>query len=345
MSSIIGTLPKVDLYCRLSGAMDLDFLGLLANEMDLPEGTDADALKAKVAFSDPSGLAKALQWSGALLSRPGAWELAGRRMGEKLIEDNVVHAEVHVDPTAGGVSTVEVLDALDRGLENALEESEDAFLSWAFILEAQRGGDVGAFTETLESVLHVRPPRFSAIALMGDETLPAAPWEPVFETAESRGLGRIVQAGLSGGARQVREAVDLGATRLLHGLRAERDEDLTRHLRAHRLPVVVAPALEVRCGRARSLATHPMDKMKEAGLFVTPASGASGIIETSLSDQFELLSRHLKWRLDDMRNATARAIEAAGIDARLRFMLARAVENWRHRPKLTPGPTDDGYSL
>ncbi len=345
MSSIIGTLPKVDLYCRLAGTLDLEFLGLLAAEQDLPEGSDIDALRAAVAFSDPAGLNKALAWASALLTRPGSWELAGRRLGQKLIEDNVVHAEIHVDPVPGGVAALEVLEALDRGLEDALEEAEDAFLSWGFVLEARRELDPGAFQESMENVLHARPPRFVAIALMGDETSPAKPWAPVFQAAESRGLGRIAQAGLSGGARQVREAIDLGATRLLHGLRSERDEKLALHLRAHRLPVVVTPELEVRCGRSRDLAHHPWDRMKEAGLFITAASGAGGIMEMPLSAQFESISRHLKWRLDDMRNATARAIEAACIDARLRFTIARAVENWRHRPKLTPGPTDDGYSL
>ena len=345
MSSIIATLPKVDLYCRLAGALDVEFLGLLAAECDLPEGNDEAALRKALSFADPAQFEAVMDWASGLLRRPGAWERAGHRIGNKLIADNVVHAELYVDVGPGGVEAVAALEALDRGLVEALEEDEDAFLSWGFVLQARRGGDVGAFTSLLSTVLEANLPRFVAIALLGDEDLPAAEWAPVMELAKTHSLGRIVQAGFSGGNRQVQEAIDMGASRLLHALRADRDDGLALHLRAHRLPVVVAPELEVRCGRSRSLDKHPLARMREAGLFVVAASGAPGIMEVALSDQFELLSRHMKWRLDEMRNATARAIEAACIDARLRFTIARAVENWRHRPKLTPGPTDDGYSL
>lgn len=345
MSSIIATLPKVDLYCRLAGALDVEFLGLLAAENDLAEGTDEALLRKTLSFSDPAQFEAAMAWVSGLFKRPGAWERAGRRIGDKLIQDNVVHAELYVDVGPGGVDAVTAMEALDRGLVEALEEDEDAFLSWGFVIEARRGGDVAAFTKVLNAVLEANLPRFVAIALLGDEDVAAAQWAPVMEMARTHSLGRIVQAGFGGGNRQVTEAIDMGASRLLHTLRGDRDEKLALHLRAHRLPVVVAPELEVRCGRSRSLAQHPLARMREAGLFVIAASGAPGVMEVSLSEQFELLSRHMKWRLDEMRNATARAIEAACIDARLRFTIARAVENWRHRPKLTPGPTDDGYSL
>lgn len=343
--SVIATLPKVDLYCRLAGALDVGFLGSLAAEADLPEGADVATLAKALEFTNPKEFEAVLRWTGGLLRRTGAWERAGHRMGQILIDDNVVHAELHIDPSVGGVDAVAALEALDRGLCEALEESEEAFLSWVFVLEARRGADVAAFASQLQTVIAASLPRCRAIALLGDETVAAADWAPVIAQAKAHGMGCIIQAGLGGGSREIWEAIELGATRLLHALRADRDEEQALHLRAHRLPVVVAPELEYRCGRCRTRGHHPLGRLRDAGIFVTPASGAPGIMQVALSDQFELLSRHQKWRLDEMRNATARAIEAACIDARLRFMIARAVENWRHRPKLTPGPTDDGYSL
>lgn len=343
--SVIDTLPKVDLFCRLPGALDVDFLSLLAAEADLREGADLEALSLTLAFDDPVGMERAVAWAATLLRRPGHYRLAGRHIGQKLIKGNVVHAEIHVGIETGAVALTEALRELDAGLEDAREEQEEAFLSWGLVLEAQRGEAPGALEAAIETVTDDECPHVVAVALMGDESAPLAPYEAAIKRAAALELRLIVQAGLTGGHRAIQEAVDAGARRVLHGLGALRNDDLLLQLRAHRLPVVMAPSLEVRCGRARSHAQHPISRFHEGGVFVTPASGLPGLLASDMSGEFDLLSKHLKWRLDVMRNATARAIEAGFMDPRLRFTIARAVENWRHRPKLTAGPTDDGYSL
>ena len=141
-------------------------------------------------------------------------------------------------------------------------------------------------------------------------------------------------------------ALDLGANRILYGYGALRDGQSLLHLRAHRLPIVVTPSLEEACGKLSSIARHPITKMQDAGLFMTLATGAPGLTGSDMTGELERMSKHLSWRLDAMRNVTGRSIEAAFIVPEGRFTIARAIENWRHRPMLTADNNDDGgYSM
>lgn len=148
-----------------------------------------------------------------------------------------------------------------------------------------------------------------------------------------------------GGKDRVAEALKLGAQRLIGGTAALQDQALVLQLRAHRLPVLLLPTAQVVTGAARSMAQHPLKKMKEAGIFTTIGTGWPTLLGTSLTAEFEALSKHHQWRLDDIRNATTRAVEAAFMGPTLRFQLARTIEIWRHRPFAGPAPKGDSWSL
>ena len=98
-------------------------------------------------------------------------------------------------------------------------------------------------------------------------------------------------------------------------------------------------------GAVRGMSSLPVRKMKDASLFVTVGSGWPTLTGTSLAGELELLAKNHQWRLDDVRNATTRAIEAAFMDATLRFQLARTIEIWRHRPMAPVAGKGDNWSM
>ena len=339
MSTVVATLPKVDLYRSLAGSFEPSFLAELS-------GRPEDDIEAELAFTDVKGMNRALGTAAAMLSSPDVLERAARRLCRKLVDDNVVHAEIHIDPRATGVEVVEAFSAVERGLEEAIEDMPGAFLSWSLVLEGRREGDAKTFAEDFAALLQAHDPKPAAIALVGDESQPLTPFAATLSLAAEHDIGRIIQAGLASGTKAIAEALELGANRVLYGYGALRNDQALLHLRAHRLPIVVTPSLEMACGTLPSIGRHPVTKMQDAGLFMTLATGAPALTGSDMTGELERMSKHLSWRLDAMRNVTGRSIEAAFIEPAGRFTIARAIENWRHRPMLTADNNDDGgYSM
>ena len=80
----------------------------------------------------------------------------------------------------------------------------------------------------------------------------------------------MAHAGEEGPAGYVREALDeLGVERIDHGVRAMEDPDVVARLRRERIPLTVCPLSNVRLKVFDGIAAHPIEAMREAGLFVT----------------------------------------------------------------------------
>jgi adenosine deaminase len=342
MATILDTLPKVDLHCHLDGALPVEGLAHLATLRGLPEGSDADALASRIHCTDTATLETARAWVRDLLTNAEDLTTAGLLLGRRLIDEAVLHAEIVVDPTAYGHTGLhgwEVLAAVGTGLAEATQEREEAFLSWGLLVELRRDVEPDAIAAVLRDVRVEAVPGVAGVVVTGDKgPFPTEAWE----FAKEAGLGRVVVAS---GRVAVAEALQLGAQRIVGAVAAAQDPELVLPLRAHRLPIVACPTAQVLTGSAKSLAAHPMRKMRDAGLFVVIATGWPTLCDTSLPRELEALAKHQGWRLDDARNATTRAIEAGFMDAKLRFHLARTVEIWRHRPMAGPAAKGDNWSL
>lgn len=341
MSTIVATLPKVDLCASLLGSPTVDQFTALMREA----GDDRDVAPL-LAKEGPAGWDAALDLVASVLHKPRQVEAIAYSLAQRMIRDSVVHVEVHVDALRPALGGDVVFDAIERGFERAIDESEDALLSWVIIAEVRRGDDPNAAAAAIAELREAAGERMCGVALSGDEALPIGGLAEVLRGLRAEGMALAVTAGYGGSRRKVEEILALDPSRVVHGHHLPRDEAALLQLRSRRVPVICLPTVETRCGLQRDGAPPSAGRLMEAGLFVTIGSGASGLLGTSMTAELDQVSRVLGWRLEQLRTATARAVEAAFVDPRLRFVIARAVENWRHRPRLTAGGNDDtGYGL
>lgn len=352
MTTAIDTLAKVDLHCHFDGTLSPEILVLLAHQRD--ELLTVTQAKAQMRATDAPTLLAARAWVRAQLRTAADLELAALDLGRRLIRQIVVHIELHVDPLGyPGLTPLEVLSAIERGLTTSVTELDDLFLSWVLVMDLQRsvdGTDAEALVREMAAMRgeYESPiPKLSGVAIAGDneKNLGAGHLRGALAAAKELGLGRVITAGEHGPKDRVAEALDLGAQRIVGGLTALGDANLVLQMRAHRLPVVLLPTEMAATAAVRAMASLPVKKMKDAGLFVTIGSGWPTLLGTTLTGEYEMLAKHHHWRLDDIRNVTTRAIEAAFMDATLRFQLARTIEVWRHRPVAPVPGKGDNWSL
>ncbi|MGH9576565.1 MAG: adenosine deaminase, partial [Terriglobales bacterium] len=95
----------------------------------------------------------------------------------------------------------------------------------------------------------------------------------VFALARDAGLGLTCHAGEAGGGDNVMEALELGVSRIGHGIdimRGSQRETETWIARARErgLHFEVCPSSNVHTGAVRNLEEHPIGRMLDAGLSV-----------------------------------------------------------------------------
>jgi aminodeoxyfutalosine deaminase len=95
---------------------------------------------------------------------------------------------------------------------------------------------------------------------------PLAPYRTAIEIARDGGLGLVPHAGEAAGPESIREALDLGAHRLRHGIRAVDDAELLAELAERRIVLDVCPTSNLRTGLVPDLSVHPLPALHGAGV-------------------------------------------------------------------------------
>lgn len=251
---------------------------------------------------------------------------AAQGMREAWVADGVMHGEVLVDPRQWA-DAIAGLRAIDAGLRAD---------GWSYALVVRVDAP---WPELTEAVADAELSEVRGILTANPATLGAL-WGQV----RAAGWMRLVEANTP---EQIAAALDAGCERVVGcaGLGAKNDGALVAHLRAHRIPVMVSPTAQIQAGHVAGWGQHPLRALHEAGVLTTVGSGWPASVGATLSEELDHISRHLHWRLDDLRSLMARNAESALVAANLRFGLARQIEAWRHRPHAAAPAKGDGWSL
>lgn len=331
----LDTLAKVDLFCYADGAIRPETLVRWIARQTGQELLNAEASRmAKVEKIEQ--IAEKRQWLRSLMTGPDDLTEAMADLARHCIAEVVVHVELVVDlPTLQlpGMTVAQLITALDAGCELAVTERDDVFLSRMLLVEIPCDYTGEQALALVEELVRDAPPNLGGVVLADDpQGRPLDRFAAAMQRAMAADLGRVAVVGDRRDAARVQQALDIGVQRIIGGTIAVQKDDLLTTLRARRVPIVSLPTAQVLGNVVRGWQSHPIRKMKEAGLFTAVGSGWPTWLGMTLSEELEQVSRHQHWRLDDLRNLTTRAIEAAFMAPTLRFQLARTVEVWRHRP-------------
>lgn len=147
---------------------------------------------------------------------------------------------------------------------------------------------------------------FCSIDLYGDERVgDDAEYVPLYRMAKDRGLTLKAHAGELRGADSVRRAVELfDLDAVQHGISAAEDPAVVDYLAKRGTTLNICPTSNVRLGRARSIAAHPVAALYRAGVPVTINTDDRVVFDVSLSEEYLTLYREgvlTAEELDDIR--------------------------------------------
>jgi aminodeoxyfutalosine deaminase len=279
---------KSELHLHLEGSMEAGTL----KELD-PAVTDAE-IALMLDYRDFEGFMRAFVWENRKLRGPADYALVARRLFEKLAREGIGYAEVTL--SAGAVLWKKqdlgvVFDAV--AAEGARARGMGLEVRWILDAVRQWGADAAApVFDFAASHIGSKPDGVVAIGLGGfEEQGPALWFRDLYARARDRGLRLTCHAGETTSAQSVWDALEIGAERIGHGIRAVEDPRLLDHLRERNIPLEVCVTSNVRTGAVSSLREHPLRRLFDAGVPVVLNTDDPALFGCSLAGEFELARR------------------------------------------------------
>jgi adenosine deaminase len=296
LESYLRAAPKAELHVHLEGSVKAATALELArrNGDGLPEDVTA-ILEGRSGYRDFEQFIRVYLAVTRCLRTAEDYERIVFEHAAGLAGQNVRYTEVTFSPSTHalflGVPERVFLDGLARGRRRAAEEL-GVEIRWIFDIVARSADPARYYDYTTAVAIEQGRDGVVALGLVGmGIDREAEAFVPYVERARRAGLHFVPHAGELGGAEQVWAALRvLGAERIGHGVRSWEDPALVAHLATSGIPLEVCPTSNVRLGVYPDLASHPLRRLREAGVRVTVNSDDPALFGTTLEDEVATLA-------------------------------------------------------
>jgi adenosine deaminase len=326
----IIALPKAEIHVHLEGTFEVDDIVRLATEAGSPLPKPRDQL-----LRFDGGLGEFLQFldwvCGLVRTREQLADLA-RRFSHRLAASGTRYADAIINPThwpAWSKQIPQLIDALDAGFTEAEQSGLPPVGLCISLLRTQTADEAAELVNLLAALRH---PRVVALSIDGNEAAAGRTgprFADAFRRAGAAGLKRTVHAGESSGPEGVRDAIELlGADRIDHGVRAIEDASVVTLLAERRIPLGICPSSNLTLGLYQSLAEHPIDRLRRAGVPVSINTDDPALLEITLDDEYAACAAAFDWSDEDVRGIARTSIEASFAPATVKNDLLAELASW-----------------
>jgi aminodeoxyfutalosine deaminase len=271
--------PRAELHVHLEGSVDAETL------LEIDPALSREEIAAATSYADFAGFIQSYIWVNKRLSIPEHYAIVAQRLFERLHQEGVVYAEVTLSTGMmlwKGQEFAPIYDAVQR-------EALRAQFPVRWILDATR--QFGA--EAAKPVFDLAAERVGdgvvAIGLGGFEAGGPALWfKDLYSQARDRGLRLTCHAGETTDAQSIWDALEIGAERIGHGIRAIEDPRLIAHLRETDIPLEISITSNVRTGAVAPLEDHPVRKLFDAGVPIVLNTDDPALFDCTLTSEYQL---------------------------------------------------------
>jgi adenosine deaminase len=290
--------PKAELHLHLEGSVQPATVCALAMRHGV--AITEQEVRQRYAYQDFLEFLETFKWVTSFLRDPDDYALITRDLGEQLLSQQVVYAEVTLSI---GVMLLRKQrpEANFEAILRATEPFAGRGLRINYIFDAVRQFGPEAAGRVLESAKQCASKSIVAFGIGGDELrVPTKELRPVYDQAAELGLHRLIHAGEVGGPEKIREAIELlGVERIGHGIAAMHDPALMDLLADRRIPLEICPQSNIRTGALAlqlrrpdvRIEDHPLAALFRHGIPVVLSTDDPAMFHTTLRDEYENASR------------------------------------------------------
>jgi adenosine deaminase len=123
----------------------------------------------------------------------------------------------------------------------------------------------------------------------------------------------------------------LGADRIDHGVRAIEDDALVNMLAERQIPLGVCPTSNLVLGVYPTIAQHPIERLRAAGVRVSVNTDDPALLGASLIGEYSLCRSAFGWTDDITKTVARTSIEASFAHDHVKGNLLKALDAWQLR--------------
>lgn len=144
---------------------------------------------------------------------------------------------------------------------------------------------------------------------------PTSDYTALFENAAKMGVPYTIHAGEAAGADSVRTAIDMGAVRIGHGIRAASDEELIKLIKDKGICLEMCPTSNRITKAVDDMSDYPLREYIDRGIKVTINTDDLAIVRTDISREFEYAKQLADLTEQEIYHLKCNAAEASFADA------------------------------
>ena len=321
-------LPKVELHLHLEGAMPPALTRALAKEKNIDLHGIFDQAGG-YAFDDFWHFLKVYEAATGVLQGPEDYRRLTLAVLEESAAHGVVYSETFVSPDYCGGGDLAAWRDYVAAMEDAARAAEASFgITLRGIVTCIRHLDPEASKAVARCAAETQGSFITGFGMAGDEKM-AHPQDFAwaFDCAREAGLGITCHAGEWGGPDSVRAALEVAKpSRIGHGVRAIEDAALIYRLAELGTVLEVCPGSNVALGLYPGWKAHPIAQLLEKGLRVTVSTDDPPFFHTTMTSEYENLSKAFGWGPDTFAALNKTALEAAFCDAKTKAKIAKKLD-------------------
>ena len=320
----------IDLHMHLNGSLSAEIVIKLAkkHKIDLPTYDEEELKKLISVPLDCDSLNEYLKCTKlprlVTQTKEGITDAVFMLLDE-LKKQGLIYAEIRFAPQRhrdNGLSQEEVVLAAIEGLKKSKLKAK-------LILCCMRGN--GLEQENLETINLAKKyidGGVGGVDLAGAEALfKTEDYREIFEYAKKLGVPITIHAGEADGPESVIDAINMGATRIGHGIRAIYDKELVKKIIAENIILEMCPSSNFQTKAVLSKEEYPLRKFLDLGVKVTLNTDNKTISSTNLSDEFAFAQKELGLKESEKIVLYKNAIEASFTNQREKQELYKLLES------------------
>lgn len=310
----------IDLHLHLDGSLSAATILKLAKSQNVQLPTDnEEKLKLYLTVDkDCDNLLTYLEKFSLPLSLLQTRE-ALRESAYNLLQDlqakNMKYVELRFAPRLHcqkGLTQEQVCEAVIEGLNLGMEQTT---VKGQLILCWMRGVDGDAKEVYMETILAAEKFLGKGVCgmdLAGAEAIyPTQNYRELFSIVKEKQIPFTIHAGEAAGPESIWAALEMGACRIGHGIRAREDEALMEYLAEHQIPLETCPTSNVQTQAVSCMQKHPLLDYLDRGLLVTINTDNMTVSGTDIWNEYDTIKKVLGMSREQQRQLFRNSVRAA----------------------------------